>query len=95
MDTPKEILIAYYNEINQDKRLNDIKGRYNKDSILNLLENIIDQLEEEEACWPLFIIAAASFYYSHELLLLIPGAWSPNPELPRKYPRTPNPKPEL
>ena len=49
MDTPKEILIAYYNEINQDKRLNNIKGRYNKDSILNLLENIIDQLEEEEA----------------------------------------------
>ena len=49
MDTPKEILIAYYNEINQDKRLNIIKGRYNKDSILNLLENIIDQLEEEEA----------------------------------------------
>ena len=46
MDTQKDILIAYYNEISKDKRLNNIKGRYNKDSILNLLENIIDQLEE-------------------------------------------------
>ena len=46
MDTQKDILIAYYNEISEDKRLNNIKGRYNKDSILNLLENIIDQLEE-------------------------------------------------
>ena len=65
MDTPKEILIAYYNEINQDKRLNDIKGRYNKDSILNLLENIIDQLEEEEAWWPLFL-----FQHSLSIILM-------------------------
>ena len=46
-DTPKDILIAYYNEINDDMRLENISGRYNKESILNLLENIIDQLEEE------------------------------------------------
>ena len=46
-DTPKDILMAYYNEINNDVRLENISGRYNKESILNLLENIIDQLEQE------------------------------------------------
>ena len=49
MDSQKDILIAYYNEIYEDKRLNNIKGKYNKDSILNLLENIIDQLETKES----------------------------------------------
>tara|TARA_R110002020_G_scaffold195086_1_gene396060 strand:+ start:259 stop:582 length:324 start_codon:yes stop_codon:yes gene_type:complete len=47
-DTPKDILMAYYNEINSDVRLENISGRYNKESILNLLENIIDQPEEDE-----------------------------------------------
>ena len=48
MDSQKDILIAYYNEIEEDKRLNNIRGKYNKNSILNLLENIIDQLKEED-----------------------------------------------
>ncbi len=42
-DTQKDILMAYYNEINDDVRLENIK-----ESILNLLENIIGQLEEDE-----------------------------------------------
>jgi len=50
MDTPKEILIAYYNEINQDKRLNDIKGglidldkgHYRWASVSDYYQNIVD-----------------------------------------------------
>ena len=48
MDTPKDILISYYNEIHEDKRLDAIKGQHDKNSILNLLENIIDELQEAE-----------------------------------------------
>ena len=45
-DTQKDIIISYYNEIHNDKRLENIKGRYTKSSILNLFENIIDQLDK-------------------------------------------------
>ena len=47
-DSPKDILISYYNEIHIDKRLDNIDGRYNKNSILNLIDNIISQFEDKK-----------------------------------------------
>ena len=46
-DSPKDILISYYNEIHIDKRLDNIDGRYNKDSILNLIDDIISQFKDQ------------------------------------------------